>query len=112
MNYEYTLEYTAGAPAAILQGALGIYTTLAIRDRLLELLAGQDELAIDLAGVTDIDCAGLQLLLLAKRHPDKSVRFIGHSEPVRRLVEFANLAAALDLAVDEPPAAAVTPEQA
>jgi anti-anti-sigma factor len=97
MNFEYTLEHSAGAAVATLQGALGIYTAPSICAQLLELLAGQDALDIDLAGVIEIDTAGLQLMLLAKRQPDKTVRFVCHSEPVRNLVEFANLAAALDI---------------
>ena len=44
-------------------GELTIFSVQDIRTRLLEALAGQDALTIDLAGVSELDSAGLQLML-------------------------------------------------
>ena len=49
-------------------GELNIYSAAAFRDALLATLAGDPESClIDCAGVTEIDTAGLQFLLMAKR---------------------------------------------
>ncbi|OHC68147.1 MAG: hypothetical protein A2045_10700 [Rhodocyclales bacterium GWA2_65_20] len=80
-----------GAQAFAPQGELTIYTVTEIRDRLLEAMAMTDKIEIDLTGVTDIDTAGLQLMLLAKRKPGKEVRFTHHSAAVLRLVDMANV---------------------
>lgn len=81
----------AGAQSLAPQGELTIYTVGEIRNRLLEVMAMTDKVEIDLAGVTDIDTAGLQLMLLAKRKPGKEVRFTHHSAAVLRLVDMANV---------------------
>lgn len=81
----------AGAQSIALQGELTIYTVAEIRNRLLEVMAMTDEVEVDLGGVSDIDTAGLQLMLLAKRRPGKEVRFTHHSAAVLRLVDMANV---------------------
>jgi len=50
---------------------------------------------IDLSGVTEIDTAGLQLMLMAKRIEGRNVRFVNHSDVVLQLLEMANLAGAV-----------------
>ena len=75
-----------------LSGELTIFSVQDVRNRLLEALASTDELSIDLGEVSEIDTAGLQLMLLAKRSPGKTVRFCHHSDAVVRLVDLANLA--------------------
>ena len=42
-----------------------------------------------------MDTAGLQLMLIAKRYPGKSVQFVNHPPAVLRLVDLANLGSAL-----------------
>jgi len=88
---DYTLTTDAQTGMHALGGELSIYTVAEIRNNLLALLADTSTLHIDLAGVTDIDTAGLQLMLLTKRAPDKEVRFCNHSAAVLRLVDLANL---------------------
>lgn len=54
---------------------------------------------VDLSGVTDLDTAGLQLLVLAKRissSEGEGIKLVNHSEAVLRLVELAGLAQQLD----------------
>lgn len=90
----------AGVQSIAPQGELTIYTVKDIRNRLLEVMAVSDRVDIDLAGVTDVDSAGLQLLLLAKRQAGKEVRFTRHSAAVLRVVEMANVGPLLS----DPPA--------
>jgi anti-anti-sigma regulatory factor len=54
-------------------------------------MAAREEIEIDLSEVTDIDTAGLQLMLAAKRMPGKTLRFVGHGAPVLRIIELANV---------------------
>jgi anti-anti-sigma factor len=60
---------TAAASAAVLQleGELTIYRAAECKAQLLQALAGNAVLDIGLAGITEIDTAGVQLLLLARR---------------------------------------------
>lgn len=88
---DYTLSSDPDTGIHALSGELSIYTVAEIRKSLLELLADRNAIHIDLAGITDIDTAGLQLMLLAKRMPGKEVRFCNHSAEVLRLVDLANL---------------------
>ncbi len=78
-----------------LSGELTIFSAQDIRQRLLEVLGTMDELMVDLGDVTEMDTAGLQLMLLAKRKAGKTVRFCNHSDSVVRLVDLANLAQTL-----------------
>ena len=72
-----------------------IYNAPEHRRRLLDALAHFDAIEVDLAHVAEIDCAGLQVLLLAKRESlatGKVMRIVAHSAPVQELLEFCNLA--------------------
>jgi anti-sigma B factor antagonist len=72
-------------------GELTIFSVLDIRSRLLEVLVSLDEVNVDLGEVTEVDTAGLQLMLLAKRKAGKTVRFCNHSDEVLRLLDLANV---------------------
>ena len=51
---------------------------------------------IDLSAVTELDSAGLQLLMLAKREAgrmNKQLSIVKHSQVVRQTIDFCNLAA-------------------
>lgn len=75
----------------VVVGELTIFSVLDIRTRLLEVFASLDELDIDLGEVTEIDTAGLQLMLLAKRKDGKTVRIFNHSDEILRLINLANV---------------------
>ena len=47
-----------------------IYNAMECRDALLEAMRAEGDLEIDLAAVSEMDAAGLQLLLLAKREAE------------------------------------------
>lgn len=84
----------ADAHAAI-DGEMTIYTVAALKDEIERALGGRPALEIDLSAVTELDTAGLQLMLMAKRLPAKSVRFCAHSPAVLQMLELANLAQAI-----------------
>jgi len=68
-----------------LEGELTIYNALELKTKLDELVNDPRELEIDLAGVTEIDTAGIQLLMLAKRERDRHgwhFALTSHSDPV------------------------------
>lgn len=77
-----------------LEGELTIYRAAELKARLMEGLNGGKPLEVDLSGVTEVDGAGLQLLILAKdetRGNDQRVRFVGHSPAVLEVIDLANL---------------------
>jgi len=82
---------------------LTIYHALEHKDALLDALSVTDELLLDLAQVSQIDSAGLQLLILLKKEAQragKSVRFVAPSPAVSNVIELCNLAAEFS---DPPP---------
>ena len=79
-----------------LEGEMTIYTALEMKGQLLRHLAKAKELEVDLSQVTEIDSAGLQLLILLKRETaarDAVLRLTAHSAPVTDVIDTLNLAA-------------------
>lgn len=75
-------------------GEFSIYTAAALKPKLLEALAAAPALSLDLAGVTEIDSAGIQLLLLLKRETRKSgseLRLTGSNPVVDEALALCNL---------------------
>jgi len=73
-----------------LDGELTIYTAAQHRATLLERLGACPELKLDLAGVTELDTAGLQLLLVLKREAQaqgRELRLVNHSQAVVEVLE-------------------------
>lgn len=73
---------------------LTIYHALDQKNRLLGALEAGDGLELDLSQVSEIDTAGLQLLILAKREAarsNKSLAIVAHSPVVRDTLDFCNL---------------------
>lgn len=67
-----------------------IYNAGKQKDMLMKALEGCQELDIDLSQVGEMDTAGFQLLLLAKREAtkaNKSLRLSGHSKAVTELMD-------------------------
>ena len=85
----------AAAPALVIRGEFTIFTAAALKDRLVETLdSNSNDLEIDLAEVTEIDTAGLQLMVMAKREAatrGKTLRFAHHSAPVLDLLDLCDL---------------------
>lgn len=81
-----------------LQEDLTIYHALEQKAHLLEALAQADALELDLSQVSEMDTAGLQLLILLKREAQKAGKqatIVAHSQAVRSVIDFCNLAAYL-----------------
>jgi len=77
---------------------LTIYHALDQKATLLDALAATDELELDLLAVNEIDTAGLQLLILLKKEAQragKRVSIVAHSQTVREVIDFCNLATEL-----------------
>lgn len=75
-----------------------IYNALDQKQELLDALSISDDIELDLSQVGEIDTAGLQLLILLKKEAQrigKRVIIVAHSQPVRSLIDFCNLAADL-----------------
>jgi len=77
---------------------LTIYHVLDQKHQLLDALGSADELELDLMQVGEIDTAGLQLLILLKKEAQrtgKRLSIVAHSQSVRAVIDFCNLAAEL-----------------
>lgn len=74
---------------------LTIYTALDSKQALLDVLNTSDALELDLSQVGEIDTAGVQVLMLAKREAHtkgKEFKIVAHSSVVRQTLDFCNLA--------------------
>jgi len=77
---------------------LTIYHALEQKNILLEALRSTEDLELDLLKVSEIDTAGLQLLILLKKEAQstgKRVSIVAHSQAVRSVIDFCNLATEL-----------------
>lgn len=80
-----------GGCRVVVDGELTIYTVSEINAALARAVLEHDETEVDLGGVEEMDTAGLQVMLMAKRCSGKTVRFVNHSDAVLRLLDLANL---------------------
>lgn len=80
-------------------GEMTVYTAAALKQDLLAAIARHDQAKLlDLSEVTEIDTAGLQLLLTARRHAANTGRELLLAEPsraVRSTLELCQLTALL-----------------
>ncbi|MBS1160283.1 MAG: hypothetical protein H6R15_2702 [Proteobacteria bacterium] len=89
---------TTAAPLHCLAitGEFTIFTAAAWREQMLAALAAADEIEMDLSQVSEIDSAGLQLMVAAKREATeqgKVLRFSGHSAAVLDTLDLTDLSA-------------------
>ena len=78
-----------------IKGELSIFTAAVLRQQLLDALDGKTDDEVDLSAVSEIDSAGMQLMVAAKREAgvrNKLLRFTGHSPAVFDILELCNLA--------------------
>lgn len=79
----------------ILAGELTIFTAQAGKEQLSAALAPGEAVEVDLSALTEIDSAGLQLLVAAKREAavrNQTLYFTGHSAAVVDLLDLCDLA--------------------
>jgi anti-anti-sigma factor len=87
---------TGPTPTLALADDLTIYNAAAQKTTLLDTLSNAAGLDLDLSRVGEIDSAGLQLLILAKREANrqgKPLHLIAHSAAVLEVIDFLNLGA-------------------
>jgi anti-sigma B factor antagonist len=83
-----------GVSDVALVGDLTIYVAAEQRLRLIEALEATEHLRLDLSQVTEMDSAGLQLLLLLGREArltGKRLELLGHSQAVLDVLGLAHL---------------------
>ena len=84
----------SGVERIALAGELCIFHAEELKPKLLQLLKPDAVCETDLSKVTEIDCAGVQLLILAKREAASlgcELSFVSHGEPVLAVIELLNL---------------------
>ena len=84
---------TTGDSLAI-KGEMTIYTAAEQKITLVEALESTENLSLDLNEVTEIDSAGMQLLILMKKaalKEGKSFEFVAKSDAVSEVMELLNL---------------------
>lgn len=82
-----------------LAGELTIYTAAEQKEQLIALINAHSHSVLDLSGVTEVDAAGLQLLIMSKLEAarlDCKVEFINHSDAVIETIELCNLSSLFD----------------
>ena len=81
-----------------IKGELSIFTAAILRQQLLDALDRDMDVEVDLSAVSEMDSAGMQLMVAAKREAgvrNKSLRFTGHSPAVFDILELCDLSAHL-----------------
>ena len=79
-----------------LEADLTIYNAIDAKRQLLDAVRTLKTLELDLSRVGEMDTAGFQLLVLAKREAqrlDRTMRIVAHSPAVLEVIEFYNMVA-------------------
>lgn len=87
---------TDGASRLMIDGGMSIYNAQEVKEQLLAAVRTAQTLELDLSSVNDMDTAGFQLLVLAKRECqrlDRVLRITAHSDTVREFIDFYNMGA-------------------
>jgi anti-sigma B factor antagonist len=82
----------------VIEGDLTIYDAARVKDELLARLHANAELTVDLSGITELDTAGIQLLLLLQREASdahKPLHWAKHSSAVSEVLALLNLGSTL-----------------
>jgi anti-anti-sigma factor len=78
-----------------LSGAMSIFRAIELRDQLLAAFEPAAEIEVDLSQVTEIDSAGVQLMIAAQHQAQadgKVLRFVGHADAVLEALALCELA--------------------
>ncbi len=92
MTHKHKTEGQAAQFA--IEGEMTIFRAAELRATLLPEIEKAAEIEIDLSRVTEIDSAGLQLMIAAKLEAllrGKQLRFTGHSKPVTDMLDLCDL---------------------
>jgi anti-anti-sigma factor len=86
----------SGATHLAIEGEMTIYRAAELKQTLMDAVDSSTLVEVDLHGVSEIDSAGIQLLMLAKatgQATDREVRLVNHSPAVIEVFELLDLAA-------------------
>lgn len=78
----------------VISGEFTIYTAATEKQALQVLLDENDVVEVNLAQITEMDSAGLQILIALKAEAEKShkkVSYVMHSKPVLDILEMTNM---------------------
>jgi anti-sigma B factor antagonist len=78
-----------------IEGDMTIYTAADMKNELMTHMVQSCDREIDLSEVSEMDSAGLQLLIMAKREAERhgtNLRLTGHSRAVLDVLDMCNLA--------------------
>lgn len=78
----------------VIDGEMTIYTAMELNASLLPPLVKYSEMEVDLAGVSEVDSSGLQLMVLAKNEAlahGKTLRITAHSPAVLEILSLCDL---------------------
>lgn len=73
-----------------LLGEMNIYSAIEVKKAFLENIYASEEVSIDLSGVSELDTAGVQLLILARREAEnmgKTLRIDAHSDATASILK-------------------------
>lgn len=84
-----------GVAQVVISGDLTVNTIAEVKAALALAVLEHDRIDIDLGEIEEMDTAGLQLMLMAKRCEGKAVRLVNHSDAVLRLLDLSNLSSTL-----------------
>jgi anti-sigma B factor antagonist len=97
------IEDKKDSPTLIfIQDEMTIYNVLEHKDKLYPYLKNEHGLQVDLSNVSEIDSAGMQLLIFLKYQSDiekKEITFIEHSESVMEVINIFNFSSFFDVPV-------------
>lgn len=101
----------AATPALSIAGEFNIFTAQQTKALLLDAIAaapdgGDSEILIELSQVTELDCAGLQLMFMARseaHRQGKRLHFVQCSESVANVVTLCDMADSLGLSAFSSP---------
>ncbi|MEW8628165.1 MAG: STAS domain-containing protein [Candidatus Thiodiazotropha sp.] len=88
------LQKSDGNSRVVVEGEMTIYTAAAQKEELIAQLDRCTELELDLGEVSELDSAGVQILLMLKNETTssgKSLRLVNHSEAVIEVFELLDL---------------------
>ncbi len=96
MSYEIvnTSDESSGESQLALVGEFCVFNAAEVKPQLFELIQAGAAQEIDLSQVSEIDTAGVQLLLMAKRvaaSVERELVLVNHSEAVLEIIELLNL---------------------
>lgn len=77
-----------------IEGEMTIFVAQELREAIIPVIAGNNEIEIDLSRVTEVDAAGMQLMVSVKLEAilrGKTLRYIGHSKPIMDMIDLCDL---------------------